>query len=224
MFPRLRTSELRVTLAARMCGVAAALLSLLAASGCGGGSGVGGAIDLDHVPTATLPATLPEPRLVSGGAVQPGGGKGYTIQAGDTLAAVAERFSISLEELLAANPGIDPASLHAGDVVRLPAGVEEAPPTNTPNVTATKAPPTATPTVRVVIEPTEAPPTEPAAEGTPTLPPGAQTYVVQAGDIPVTIAEKFGITVEELLAANPGIDPRGLQIGQVLIIPAPAGN
>ncbi len=43
--------------------------------------------------------------------------------------------------------------------------------------------------------------------------------MVQDGDIPVKIAEKFGITVEELLAANPGIDPTNLHIGDVLIIP-----
>jgi LysM repeat protein len=46
-------------------------------------------------------------------------------------------------------------------------------------------------------------------------------YVVQSGDIPLTIAEQFGITVEALLAANPGINPNGLQVGQELIIPPP---
>jgi LysM repeat protein len=52
-----------------------------------------------------------------------------------------------------------------------------------------------------------------------------QSYVVQEGDIPVTIAEKFGITVEELLAANPEVEPTSLFIGQVLVIPpAPEGG
>ena len=66
-------------------------------------------------------------------------------------------------------------------------------------------------------EPTSTP--APAATNTPAS--LGQTYVVEAGDIPVSIAAKFGITVEALLAANPDIDPRGLQVGQVLIIPAP---
>ena len=45
---------------------------------------------------------------------------------------------------------------------------------------------------------------------------------MQAGDIPVTIAQKFGITVEALLAANPGLDPRNMHVGDVVIIPPPA--
>ena len=44
---------------------------------------------------------------------------------------------------------------------------------------------------------------------------------MKEGDIPVTIAAQFGITVEALLAANPGLDPTGLNIGDVLIIPPP---
>jgi LysM repeat protein len=54
---------------------------------------------------------------------------------------------------------------------------------------------------------------------TPTPAALGQTYTVQSGDIPLTIAEQFGISVEELLAANPGLDPTGLVVGQVIVIP-----
>jgi LysM repeat protein len=63
-------------------------------------------------------------------------------------------------------------------------------------------------------------------EATPT--PTPATYKVQEGDTPILIANKFGVSVADLIALNK-IDPATLQIGTVLIIPtspqnAPAGN
>ncbi len=46
-----------------------------------------------------------------------------------------------------------------------------------------------------------------------------QEYTVQPGDTPDSIAAQFGITWQELLAANGIDDPTKLQIGQVLKIP-----
>lgn len=48
------------------------------------------------------------------------------------------------------------------------------------------------------------------------------TYAVQPGDTLGRIARDHGLTLDELLAANPGIEPRRLQIGQVLQLPANA--
>ena len=47
-------------------------------------------------------------------------------------------------------------------------------------------------------------------------------YVVRPGDTPAAIAQQFGIETAALLAANNIDDPRRLQIGQTLRIPAPA--
>lgn len=197
-----------------------ALCALAAlATACGSGSGEGSAPDLSRVATATLPAELPPATVVGGGVVQPGGGATYSIKPGDTLAGVAERFGVSLEDLLAANPGINPSTLHEGDNVKLPAGTEPVTPQPSPSPEATEPVPFPTP-----IPVTETPDEEPTAppEEEPTAPAGGTVYIVKSGDIPLTIAEQFGITVEELLAANPGIDTRGLQVGQELIIPPPA--
>lgn len=49
----------------------------------------------------------------------------------------------------------------------------------------------------------------------------AHTYVVKAGDSPYSIARKHGVKVEALMAANPGLDPRKLRIGQTLRMPSP---
>lgn len=46
----------------------------------------------------------------------------YTIVAGDTLIGIAGRFGISLEALIAANPGIQPSALLVGDSLTIPTG------------------------------------------------------------------------------------------------------
>lgn len=47
-----------------------------------------------------------------------------------------------------------------------------------------------------------------------------KTYIVVKGDNPVTIARKYKVSESELLKINNIEDPRKLQIGQKLIIPA----
>ncbi|MEA3352140.1 MAG: LysM peptidoglycan-binding domain-containing protein [Chloroflexota bacterium] len=46
----------------------------------------------------------------------------YEIQSGDTLLAVAQQHNLSLDKLLAANPGIDPNFLIVGDEIIIPPG------------------------------------------------------------------------------------------------------
>lgn len=76
-------------------------------------------------------------------------------------------------------------------------------------------------------------PTPVSPEATPTLHPGGltpgpgeSTYVVQSGDNASAIAERFGITLEELAAVN-GVtidELRALEVGQVLVIPEGAAE
>nr|WP_242833713.1 peptidoglycan-binding protein [Desulfosporosinus youngiae] len=51
--------------------------------------------------------------------------------------------------------------------------------------------------------------------------PGYQMYTIQAGDTFYKIALRFQISLSSLLAANLGIDPNQLQIGQQIRIPLP---
>jgi tetratricopeptide (TPR) repeat protein len=47
------------------------------------------------------------------------------------------------------------------------------------------------------------------------------TYVVKSGDSLYSIARKGGFKLEALLAANPGLDPKRLRVGQGLNLPSP---
>lgn len=49
--------------------------------------------------------------------------------------------------------------------------------------------------------------------------PNGMPYTVKAGDSFFLIARTFGISLDSLLAANPGVNPDRLYIGQVICVP-----
>jgi LysM repeat protein len=46
------------------------------------------------------------------------------------------------------------------------------------------------------------------------------TYTIAAGDTLATVARKFGVRLDSILAENPGIEPNRLRVGQKIRIPA----
>jgi nucleoid-associated protein YgaU len=65
-------------------------------------------------------------------------------------------------------------------------------------------------------------PTPAAAEPTPAPTPAEVVYIVQAGDTLSAIAASYGVTVDQILAANPAItDPNQIAIGDRIVIPRP---
>lgn len=90
---------------------------------------------------------------------------------------------------------------------------------------------TATPTLTVAPYQVSSPsPTSlPATPVRATVPPLAPTstpfvHEVAKDDTLLQIAAKYGVTLDQLLAANPGIDPHFLTVGQRLNIPGPNGE
>jgi len=43
--------------------------------------------------------------------------------------------------------------------------------------------------------------------------------VIRSGDTFFALAQRFGVSVADLQAANPGVNPNALQIGQLVCIP-----
>lgn len=82
--------------------------------------------------------------------------------------------------------------------------------------TATPFMPSGPTSVQVLQTPTPNPPSE--------LPPirtDTDLYTVQFGDTLMKIAQLYGITVEQIIAVNELPNPDYLEVGQVLVIPAP---
>ena len=176
-----------------------ALSPLLAAglllASCGGSDDGRQPSELSQIATATLPNPLPEPVIV-GETSAPVQGATYIVQSGDSPASIAAQFGVTADAIIEANGISDPTKLEVGQVLTIPGGEREG---------------------GEVLGATAEPPATPTSE-----PEGQTVYVVEAGDIPETIAAQFGISAEALMAANGITDPTGLYIGQELIIPSPA--
>jgi LysM repeat protein len=91
--------------------------------------------------------------------------------------------------------------------------------TNTPTIADTNPP--AMDTNPPVIVP---PVTNPPVAVVPPVETAGTEYVVVKGDILATIAKKNGVTLKALEAANPGVVPTKLKVGQKLSLPAPTAS
>ena len=50
------------------------------------------------------------------------------------------------------------------------------------------------------------------------------TYIIQAGDTMGALAQKFGVSLDALIAANPNVSPNAMPIGATLFIPTDKNN
>lgn len=139
---------------------------------------------------------------------EPGGGRFDNILTAIAVVAILAlgvAGVIFLPGLLAGNPGRTP-----------PPSVVTSPGTSFPASLDVSFPPTIGP---ATTEPTLAPTLTPEPEGT------TRFYRIRAGDTLAKVARRFGITVEDILAANPEIqDPNHIEVGQRIVIPLPAGT
>ncbi len=134
----------------------------------------------------------------------------YTVQPGDSLGNIAQRFGVSLQDIITANGLTDPNHIIPGQQLTIP-GV------SAPGGTAATVPtvPTAQPVVPTPLPPTAIPPTAqpaaPAGNGT--------TYVVKPGEGLAAIGRQFNIPWPQIAAANNITDPNRIYAGMVLQIP-----
>jgi uncharacterized protein YkwD len=93
---------------------------------------------------------------------------------------IASRHGLFVNDLISANPGVDPQRLMAGQTLLIP-GV--------------------------------------SARAIRASEPVAAKYTVRPDDTLWDIAANYGLSVNDVLAANPGVDPRRMMVGQQLTIP-----
>jgi LysM repeat protein len=156
--------------------------------------------------TAATPAASATPAAAP---ATTGSAKTHEMQPGETLTKVASEYGVSITELEKANNITDPKKIRAGTVLNIPEG-------GTAPVAPQPAPATAAATTATTTEPAA------ASAAASTVKDSGQVYTVAKGDNPWKIAKKLKVPYTELMELNGNPDPKKLQIGQKLKVPASA--
>ena len=166
-----------------------------------------------------------------GSVTPPTGATTYTVQRGDTLSEIAERFGTTVNELVRLNNIQNPNLIYPGQVLVIREGGSVTPPTGATTYTvqrndnlteiAARFGTTVNELVRLnnIQNPNLIYPGQVLVIREVTPPTGATTYTVQRGDTLSEIAERFGTTVSELVRLNSIADRDRIYPGQVLLLP-----
>ncbi len=128
----------------------------------------------------------------------------YKVKSGDTLIAIAAKYKVSVQAIMAAN-GLKDDNIRIGEELIIPL------PTPTPLPGSSPPPPPGgTPTPISL----ESPPTSAAPAATP----GVIRHVVKRGDTLSSIAGTYGTTIDAIRIANQ-LDSDLLSVGQELMVP-----
>ncbi|MGJ8654895.1 MAG: LysM peptidoglycan-binding domain-containing protein [Akkermansiaceae bacterium] len=114
----------------------------------------------------------------------------HTVKSGETFSSVSRKYGVSVSSLINANPKVKPSNIAIGQKLVIPQV----------NTTATAS----TPKVKTQ-----------TAKRASTVSHGS-TYKVNKGDTFYKIAQTHNISLSELSAANPSVNPKKLKIGQTV--------
>ena len=138
------------------------------------------------VPTTAAPAPAPTTAAPTSSSLT------YTIQSGDTLAAIADRFNVSVDDIVSANSIENPDVISVGQQLTIPTGSGGA----------------------------AAPGGSGSSAAGATGSTSGNTYTVASGDTLAAIANRFNIDLDALIAANSIENQDVISVGQVLTIPS----
>lgn len=127
-------------------------------------------------------------------------GESYVIQSKDNYYRISKQFNLSQQELFAMNPGLEEKGLKPGETIKIKKS-------NATSVTE----PSSNSKTKVDSG------NERSSTNTTAVADDFVTYTVQQGDTVFSIVNKYGISIDELIALNPDLS-HGLKTGMVLKI------
>ncbi|WP_304383822.1 PBP1 and LysM peptidoglycan-binding domain-containing protein, partial [Phocaeicola sartorii] len=138
----------------------------------------------------------------------------HTIQAGETLYKLTQRYGVTAQRICQANPGLSAENFRIGQVIVIPAKATDSEEVIMNEVKAGQTPPAV------------------ATASTPLKPNCRDMHKVARKETIFSISRLYGITEAELIAANPELRTEKLKKGKFLCIPyakdttaeTPAGN
>ena len=123
----------------------------------------------------------------------------HTIESGETLYRLSQQYGVSVQAICKANPGLSVVNFHAGEVIRIPA------PTPEPEAATPETQPQDSTTLRAEVKPR-----------------CRDMHKVGRRETVYSISREYGITEEELIAANPELKGKSkIKRGTFLCIPYP---
>jgi LysM repeat protein/uncharacterized protein YvpB len=131
----------------------------------------------------------------------------HIVQPGENLFRIGLAYGIGWQAIMDAN-GLYSTNIYVGESLIIPTTG------GSPAATPTPPPAEATPPAEVTPAPT-APVPDPAPQVS------QSSYLIQPGDTLWLIAQRFGLSVGQLMAANGISTPNTIYYGQVLLIPGP---
>ena len=121
----------------------------------------------------------------------------YKVKKGDSLTQIAKKNKITMQALASANKLTAKSSLKVGQTLLIP----HAEKVNGVVAGTTVAPSKSTLTTAVASR-------------------ADKTHLVKAGESPLSIAKRYGITVQTLMSVNHITDPKKIRVNQKLVIPS----
>lgn len=116
----------------------------------------------------------------------------YTVTSGDTLTIISQKLSSGICDIAKANNLANPGFILLDQVLKVPTY-----PCNPDNTSCLAEP----------------------SDDNDCVTSGEATHTIVSGETFFLVASNLGLTVDALQAANPGVDPLLLQVGQVINVP-----
>ena len=161
---------------------------------------------------------IPDGSDEAASAIDPSQTQLYSVQAGDTMYSIAVKWGISVNELISANPTINPNYIYVGQQLVVPVAPVSAESEN-PSMPTAIEPVNDGSAEPIALDDTasEEPPSDAPALAAPTAQP--LVHVVVPGDTLTGIADYYAVNMYDIMDANGLTNPNWLYVGQELIIP-----